>query len=307
MRRGPTFYPAISMDKVSWAWTRGVETEGLLVSYDVLNQASLSHAPGIKSFLGFQGKVILDSGAFGLARETNPLRVHDTQLRLRPDIAILLDKIPAQGASPAQQERDVRETIANAAAIAARHGKRRMKLMAVVQGDTPALRAFCSSELARLGYTLIGIPLSDLSRTRQYVAGLEKTLAIQELFPTGTVFHALGSGSRTMIAILSAAGIRSFDSSASYKAAIKGEAVSPVSVCSIGKANTKPECAGCLATTRTPRSPAAKADHNLREILKEIQRCRCAIQENKMTTYLQAKLTKPVCAEVFDRLKLPRP
>ena len=301
--KGPVFYPSISMDKVSWAWKRRISAEGLLVSFDVLSRASLSHQPGIKSFLGFSGRVIIDSGAFGASRETDPVRVYETQIRLKPDIAILLDRIPAPGSSPAQQRRDVEETLANARKIAAVHGRRRMKLMAVVQGDTPKLRSRCSAMLASFGYALIGIPLSRLSRTRNYVEALKKTQELQKMFPAGTSFHALGSGSRTMIAILSAAGIRSFDSSSYYKAAIRGEAVKPITFCSIGKANSRPECAGCLARNRTPVTVAAKADHNLREILKEIQRCRCALASRQMPAYLRSRLTSREYTSVAGLLK----
>lgn len=132
--------------------------------------------------------------------------------------------------------------------------------------------------------------MSRNSKYKQYQQGIERFLFIKKHFSETTIFHALGCGSRTMIAMLSSLSVRFFDSSAYYKAAFFGEAVEPITFCSIGKPNSKPKCKQCLIKQRTPHSDQTRINYNLRETFKEVQRCKCALAEKKMKDYLQLRL-----------------
>jgi len=289
----PTFFPSISTDKNTWFWKDNIKADGLLISYDVLlNDPDFSGTTrNVKQVLGFDGFVIIDSGAFGLSEEDDPEVVFTTQKRLNPDIAILLDKIPSKDATESQQKKDIDITIKNAALISKQNNNKWL-LMAVVQGNSEPLLNYCAQKLSNLKFRVIGIPLSQYSKYRQYESAILKVKNVKKHFDNKTIFHGLGCGSRSLIAILSHLGIRLFDSSAFYKAALHDEAVEPVTFCSINKPNSKKECKACLMTQRKPQSFKANVQHNLREILKEIQRCRCALQENRMKDYLLVRLEK---------------
>ncbi|MEZ5045677.1 MAG: tRNA-guanine transglycosylase [Chitinophagaceae bacterium] len=297
------FFPSISMDKKTWVWKNKIDTDGLLVSYDVLfsNKKIFESKKPLGARLGYKNYIIIDSGAFGHSQETNPLVVYQMQKKAQADIAILLDKIPPKNADQKKIDEAITITLNNAKMIQ-QINNNELNLMAVIQGNTIATQSKCAKAYTKMGYKIIGIPMSTLSKYRRYTQGIEKVLNIKKLFPSHTIFHALGCGSRTMIAILSVMGVTFFDSSAYYKAAMYGEAIKPISMCSIGKAGSKPECKYCLKKQRVPKSYAAKVNYNVREILKEIQRSRCAKEMNVGKEYLEMRLKKNLFKKILKYL-----
>jgi len=275
----PTFFPSISNDKTTWFWKNNIKTDGLLISYDVLTNNKLFSGTkkSIKQLLGYKGLVTIDSGAFGSSQEQDPIVVYERQKQLKPNIGILLDRIASINASNQQQEQSVEITLKNAEIIN-KINRNKIHLMAVVQGTNNTLLEYCSKELSKQKFKIIGIPLSNFSKHRRYKEAAEKYLLIKKHFTSDTIFHGLGCGSRTLCAILTHLGIRFFDSSAFYKAATFKEAIRPESFCSINNPNTKKECAQCLFKQRKPVSFQATVNYNLREVLKEMQRCRCAVE-----------------------------
>ncbi len=292
------------MDENTWFWKKDIRADGVLISYDVLQSKAglLNPKTDIKKFLGFNGFVIIDSGAFGSSVETDPIVVYETQKRLNPDIAILLDKIPAKNSTPQSEKKDIDTTLKNAS-IVKRINRGKIFLMAVVQGNDIKKLEYCAKNLAELNFKMIGIPLSGFSKHRQYEAALMKVAVIKKYFKKGTILHALGCGSRTLIAILSSMGVRFFDSSSFYKAAMMGEAVKEVTFCSVNKPNSKIECKTCLKKQSAPKNFTDKSNYNLREIFKEVQRCRCAIDLGLMDEYLQKRLSKYVYKKIRKHIQ----
>jgi queuine/archaeosine tRNA-ribosyltransferase len=289
------FYPSVGLDKATWHWKNGISTEGLLISYDVLLKISASNSASgnkdIRTILGFDGLVIVDSGAFGKSTEKDPVVVYDRQKKLKPDIAILLDEIPSRRYSEDAERQAINTTVLNARRIKKLNDGKLM-LMAVAQGNSEKLLKSCSTRLDALGFRIVGIPLSHYSKYRQYEQAISKVKSLQGYFHKDTTFHGLGCGSRTMIAVLAYFGVRFFDSSAYYKTALHGNAVRPISLCSINKPGSKPECKECLFKQRKPASFKSIANYNLRETLKEIQRSRCALAEGNMKEYINARVEK---------------
>lgn len=289
------FYPSVGLDKATWFWKNGITAEGLLISYDVLLKISTSKSAtrdsDVRTILGFDGLVVLDSGAFGKSVEKDPVVVYERQKKLMPEIAILLDEIPSMRYSQEAERQAINTTIQNARRIK-KLNKGELMLMAVAQGNSERLLKSCSTRLNAMGFNIIGIPLSHYSKYRQYAQAINKVKSLQSFFPQDTTFHGLGCGSRTMIAILAHFGVRFFDSSAYYKTALHGNAVKPISLCSINKPGSRKECGDCLFKQRKPTSFKSIANYNLRETMKEVQRSRCALDEGKMKDYLLARVEK---------------
>ncbi len=289
------FYPSVGLDKATWFWRNGISAEGLLISYDVLiklrNYKSAARDTDVRAILGFDGLVIIDSGAFGKSVEKDAIIVYEEQKRLKPDIAILLDEIPGRRNSHNLERQAINKTILNARRVK-KLNDGDLILMAVAQGNSEALLKFCSARLNAIGFNVVGIPLSHYSKYRQYAQAINKVKSIQGFFNKDTTFHGLGCGSRTMIAILAHFGVRFFDSSAYYKTALHGNAVKPISMCSINKPGSKKECSICLFKQRTPTTFKSTANYNLRETMKEIQRSRCALDEGVMKGYLLTRVEK---------------
>ncbi|MBK9333898.1 MAG: hypothetical protein IPM96_16185 [Ignavibacteria bacterium] len=158
--------------------------------------------------------------------------------------------------------------------------------MAVVQGNSIEAINYCAEKLNKLNFKFIGIPLSSYSKKRQYESAVLKVIAIRKNFPSNVTFHALGCGSRTLIAILTYFGVRFFDSSSFYKVAMIDAFYDNEEFCSINRPNSKAECKFCLQKQRKHKSYKQKIKYNLIEVQKEIQRCRCALEANLMREYL---------------------
>lgn len=298
------FFPSVGLDPATWYWKNGIDTEGLLISYDVLLKIKSSQPAGtsdIKNILGFNGLVIVDSGAFGKSLEKDPVVVYERQKLLMPDIAILLDDIPSRRYSEYYEKLSIDTTIKNARRIHKLNDGKLM-LMAVAQGNSDKLLKSCSVRLNAMGFRIVGVPLSHFSKYRQYEQAILKIRNLQRYFHKETAFHALGCGSRTMMAVLAHLGVRFFDSSAYYKTALHGNAVKQVTMCSIGKPGSKPECEQCLLKQRKPGNFRAIANYNLRETLKEVQRSRCAIEEGKMRDYLDTRVEKATMKKIAHLL-----
>jgi len=289
------FYPSVGLDKATWFWKNGIAAEGLLISYDVLLKISTSKSAtrdsDVRTILGFDGLVIVDSGAFGKSVEKDPVVVYERQKKLMPEIAILLDEIPGRRYSHDAERQAINTTILNARQVKKLNNDELM-LMAVAQGNSERLLKSCSTRLNAMGFNLVGIPLSHYSKYRQYEQAIYKVKSLQGFFNKDTTFHGLGCGSRTMIAILAHFGVRFFDSSAYYKTALHGNAVKPISLCSINQPGSRKECGECLFKQRKPTTFKSIANYNLREIMKEVQRSRCALGEGMMKEYLLARVEK---------------
>jgi hypothetical protein len=201
----------------------------------------------------------------------------------------------------------VNETVRNARQIRRDH-RGTMALEAVVQGATPQQLAECGRRLGALRFDVYGVPLSAQSRYRRYASAVERVMHVLATLPAHATIHALGCGSRTLIAILASIGVTIFDSRSYYERAIYGENIEAVTMCALGKPRAKPSCGACLDRRRPGRTLEARVDYNLNETLKEIIRVRCALEESMMESYLQRRLGKKLFGEIsllLERLAPP--
>jgi Queuine tRNA-ribosyltransferase len=294
--RVPLFAPTASDDERLWPWKRDVYPEAVLISYDVIGKKPERMSRPLSETLEFKGLTILDSGGYGASTETSAAAVLRLQRKVRADVGITLDRVALTTDSPARQRLAVAQTVRNARAVRRYDGK--MALEAVVQGATPRQLSGCSRDLGALGFDVYGVPVSMQSKYRRYRAAIERVAYATSGLPPNRPVHALGCGSRTLMAVLSAVGVQLFDSRSYYQRALYGENVRSVTMCALGKPLGKKECAGCLKQLPPGRTPAARADRNLNEIHKEITRTRCALEHSAIDEYLRRRLGKSVYREL---------
>ena len=300
----PFFAATVADDQRLWPWKRGLRPDALLVSYDVLQMGPQRTSLPLARSLDFNGFVIVDSGGYGLSTEKDPGAVYRVQRAVGADLGVTLDKVALTTDSTRMQWAAVNQTVRNASAIRRRH-RGPMALEGVVQGATPKQLATCSSRLGQLGFDVYGVPVSMQSKYRRYAAAVERVAGVMSGLPPKSKIHALGCGSRSLMAILSYIGVTIFDSRSYYQRAIYGENVESVTMCSVGTPRGKAACAKCLQRRRPGATLEGRTDYNLNEILKETTRIRCALEESRMEEYLRRRLTKRVVDEIFrviDRL-----
>lgn len=286
----PIFSPTVFLHRKSWFWKLGSKSQILLMSFDVLGKSKLlSGSANIHRALDFDGVVILDNGAYGENVETDPKELFARQIRLRPDVAIVLDRPPANVASTVEQWRMVRQTIENARAIKPLRRPEGMWLEVVVHGVTDKQIEYCSTALSKLHFPIYGIPVSNFSKSRKYCDAANRALAVTKNLPRGCVLHFLGCGSRTMMALLSRFGPAIFDSSSYFMLAASGEQYKNVVMCT-GEPDDSAECRFCQTRTVKGRTIAARVENNLIEINKEIVRIRCAKKRHQLQRYIHLRL-----------------
>jgi hypothetical protein len=300
----PFFAATVGSNRRLWPWTRGVKPEALLISYDVLGGKRANAKEPLTTTLEYDGLVIVDSGGYGTSIETDPLAVYRLQRAIGASVGVVLDEFPSAAESSRRQWASVRQTLANAQLIHARH-RGKMALEAVVQGATAAQRVRCGTDLVALGFQIYGVPVSAQARYRHYVPAIERFTESVGSAPANSHLHALGCGSRSLIAILSALGATLFDSRSYYQRAIYGENLDAVTMCAVGKPRGKPGCADCLKRNPKGQTLESRTDYNLKEIQKEIFRVRCALEESVMPAYLERRLGKQLFKRIGPWLDRP--
>lgn len=301
----PFFAATASEDDRLWPWTRDVRPDAVLVSYDVLKMNPQWTLMPVARTLRFRGFSIVDSGGYGVSTEKDPAAVYRVQRAVGADLAVALDKVALSTDSTRAQRAAVKQTLRNARAV--RRGHRgATALEAVVQGVTPSQLSACAEGLARIGFQVYGVPVSMQSKYRRYAAAVERIAHAASGLPPRAMLHALGCGSRTLMAILSYVGVTIFDSRSYYQRAMYGENIRSVTLCAVGEPRGKAACASCLQRRKPGSTAQGRTDYNLSEILKEICRIRCALEESRMEQYLARRLEKKVAGTVLPLIdKLP--
>jgi queuine/archaeosine tRNA-ribosyltransferase len=295
--RLPFFAATAADDERLWPWNRNTLPDAVLISYDVLRLDKERVKGSLAKTLNFRGLTIVDSGGYGASRETNPVTVYELQKDVKCNLGVLLDKVALTTDSPRMQRAAIAQTIRNARRVR-RLNRGVIALEAVAQGASPRQLAACGRQLGALKFDVYGVPVSMQAKYRRYRAALERVVSVMSVLPVDSTIHALGCGSRTLIAILSAVGVTIFDSRSYYQRALYGENLKSVTMCALGQPKNTPECAACLEQRPPGRNLLGRVDRNLHEMQKEILRVRCALGESAMEQYLQRRLSKKIFAEV---------
>jgi queuine tRNA-ribosyltransferase len=222
---------------------------------------------GIRSFMGWDGPVVSDSGGFqafsllssgkGLAtvsdaglsyrfsprqryHQLTPKSCIETQLRLGTDIVYALDYCTHPDSAAAEQDRSVELTLRWAAEcrsvfdrlVAGTRPAERPLLFAVVQGGSdPARRIRCAQALAEIGFDGYGFGGYPVVSGRL----VDEVAQVAELVPPGVVLHGLGIGTPENLVSAWRAGYGMFDCTLPTRNGRRGVVYTELDTASLGE------------------------------------------------------------------------
>jgi tRNA-guanine family transglycosylase len=302
----PIFAATVADDERLWPWTRGIHVDALLISYDILKLDARRLAQPLSKTLNSRVFTIVDSGGYGVSTETSATAVYKTQRAVGARLGIMLDRVVLSSQSPRTQKKAMDWTVRNAQLIKRKH-RGTMELEGVIQGASPKQLAECGKRLATLQLDAYGVPLSAQSKYRRYSAALERIAHASSSLPPHARIHAMGCGSRTLMAILAAAGVTLFDSRSYYQRALYGENIESITMCALKRSTGSKECKTCMEKRSPGKTLQARTDYNLFEIGKEMSRIRCALRADAMDDYLQRRLKKKGELALLGKLQELKP
>ena len=257
---------------------------------------------GLHRFLGWDGPVMTDSGAYQLLEYGRVLieqeEVVEYQARIGSDIAVILD-IPTGDASREEAEASVEETIRRAREAIPLVSKFSDTLWVLpVQGGRHLDLVRRSAEAARqlseyYSVYAIGSPTVFLERYK-YGLVLEIVAAAKRILPGGKPVHLFGAGHPLLIPYAVALGIDMFDSASYILYARDGRFFTDFGVERLERADLIYDpCLGYIDARDLSEAPPSErtrklALHNLCMIRKSIEETKTAIREGRLWELLEA-------------------
>jgi queuine tRNA-ribosyltransferase len=188
---------------------------------------------GLGKFMGWDGPILTDSGGYQVF-SLNPLtkiddsgvefanhidgsKVHldaetatDIQNRLGVDIAMCFDQCVAFGTVESELQKAVERTIQWAKRSKDAHNNPKQMLFGIVQGGIDAdLRAYCASELVKIGFD--GYAIGGLSVGEGHENMVKTIEYTYPLLPKDKPVYLMGAGTPKDIVAAVAAGVDMFD------------------------------------------------------------------------------------------------
>ncbi len=257
----------------------------------------------IHAFLGFDGVVMMDSGAYQIWMygdiEASNEEIIEFQNKIRPDIGTFLDIILPYNVDRRRAEVGVRETI-QAAKIAKDMGSEEISWLATAQGSTYTdLVEENAREIVDLDFDYYAVGTLKVA-TNQWLfrPQVDYIMAALAHFPRSKPVHFWGLGHPATFALFVLMGIDSFDSASYALYAKDGRYMTTYGTLKLEEIEEFPcECPVC--SSYTPRElrdmePSKKqkllAEHNLYVILAEIRRIREAIRGEYLFEYVQERV-----------------
>ncbi len=262
-------------------------TQILITNAYILNKGSLRDRvlqEGVHRFLGFDGAVMTDSGAFqshvyGEVDVTNP-QVIEFQKAIGSDLGTMLDPFSEPEHDHARAQADVEETIRRASE--ADHLKGDMALVGAVQGGLHEdLRERCAREVSATGVSVAAIggvvPLMETYRFRDLVRVI---IASKKGLAPSKPVHLFGAGHPLLFPLAALLGCDLFDSAAYAKYARDGRVLFPDGTRHVADLRES----GCLCPVcldrplaEIARDATLLAEHNLYVSLAAVREVRQAI------------------------------
>ena len=260
---------------------------------------------GVHKLLNFQGFILTDSGAYQLLQygdvEVSPLEIVDYQLKLKPDMAVILDVPTGWEASRRRAEWTVKETLKRAQEALNFLKDKRGNILWVgpVQGGKYVdLVAEAAREMGKLGFDAyaLGSP-TGIMEAYQFDLLTEMVLAAKKWLPAGKPFHLFGAGHPFMFSLAVALGCDTFDSAAYALYAKDGRYITEYGTVRLERLRYLAcNCPACRRTTledlmELPRREreAFLMEHNLYVCLSEVERIKQSIVEGRLWEHLEVR------------------
>lgn len=181
--------------------------------------AAQAKKKGLHKFLGFDGLVLSDSGAYQAMRgkqiEFSNKQIILFQEQIKPDIAVFLD-VPTGDLNRKDAPRTVNKTIKNAQECKRLTKNSQIAWSGAIQGgEHLELLAYCAKRLAKLNFDLYAVG-SIVTRLERYEFSkvCEQIITAKLNLPSCKPLHAFGVGLPMFMSLAVAVGSDIFDSAA---------------------------------------------------------------------------------------------
>ncbi|MEM2393535.1 MAG: tRNA guanosine(15) transglycosylase TgtA [Candidatus Bathyarchaeia archaeon] len=272
---------------------------------------------GVHGFLGFNGVVMTDSGAYQIlvygGVEVTPEEIVEYQEMINTDIATILDWPTGWNVARKHAEKTVNETLARARRLFEVKTKGDILWVGPVQGGFHLdLVAKSASEMGRLPFNIyaLGSPTEVMERYRFDVL-VDMIMAAKMNLPMDRPLHLFGAGHPFMFPLIVALGCDLFDSAAYAIYARDNRYLTAAGTARLEELEYFPcNCPRC--SSKTPREVAEMpkeerqrflAEHNLYACLSEIKHVKQAIKEGRLWEHLvEVAHVHPFLLQALKRL-----
>ncbi|MHA1448276.1 MAG: tRNA guanosine(15) transglycosylase TgtA [Candidatus Hodarchaeales archaeon] len=250
---------------------------------------------GLHGYLGFNGPVMTDSGAFQLMLygdiEINNREITAYQEKIQTDIGVFLD-VPVKKGKRKDYEKALE--ITNERALEHIEHRKETNLIwtgPVQGGPYPDLVEKAAQKMARLDFGIHALgSVVPLMEQYKYSTVLEMILAAKKHLPSSRPLHLFGAGHPMFFAITSYLGCDLYDSAAYALFAKRGDYITATGTRSLAEIDYFPcSCPVCQSTTPAEMKKLPKPEkekllsmHNISVSFEEIRRVKQAIKEGRL-------------------------
>ncbi|MEM0357168.1 MAG: tRNA guanosine(15) transglycosylase TgtA [Candidatus Bathyarchaeia archaeon] len=258
---------------------------------------------GLHNFLGFNGVVMTDSGAYQILVygdiETTPEEIVAYQEQIGSDIATILDWPTGWKATRKHAEQTVEETLKRAHALFQTKTRDDVLWVGPVQGGRYLdLVAKSAREMGALPFHIhaLGSPTEVMENYRFDVL-VDMILTAKMNLPIERPLHLFGAGHPFMFVLAVALGCDMFDSAAYALYAKEGRYMTETGTARLEELEyfpcSCPKCSGKTPKDVAEMPPSERhvflAEHNLYACLSEIRRIKQAIREGRLWEHLELR------------------
>lgn len=295
----PLFMPTINSSNLGWIWRHGLQVDMIVFPLNELferkNLLEQAVNNGIHSALDFNGVAMIDSGAFYYASrniQKDCEEIYELQVKIKSDIAIILDEIPFKNLSKEENKKRIENTIENARKI--KGINKSIPLEAIVHGNTMEEYAECARRLLEFDFDLYGVSVSRKLKIKNYGEAIRILRTVRRVIPYNKPVHALGCGSRNLISLLAYHGADIFDSTNYVIKAAYNQHYKRKTFCYFKTPTRESQlCSICLNKNNAAKErEEQQIAYNLLELMKENARIKCAIKHDDFYGYLKKSLPK---------------
>jgi 7-cyano-7-deazaguanine tRNA-ribosyltransferase len=272
---------------------------------------------GLHKFLGFNGAVMTDSGAYQILVygdiETNPKEIVEYQEQIGTDIATILDIPTGWKVSEDHARQTVKETLKRAKQLFTQKTRDDILWVGPVQGGRYLnLVAKSAKETAKLPFQIhaLGSPTEVMERYRfDVLVNMIMTAKIN--LPADRPLHLFGAGHPFMFALAVALGCDLFDSAAYAIYARQSRYMTENGTHRLNELDyfpcTCPKCAQATPKQALELSPKERevflAEHNLYVCSAELKRIKQAIKDGRLWEHLEMRAhTHPALLQAVKKL-----
>lgn len=273
---------------------------------------------GLHKFLGFNGVVMTDSGAYQILRygdiETTPKEIVQYQEKIDTDIATILDHPTGLKVTRKHAEKTVNTTTKNAKQLFKTKTRNDILWVGPIQGGRYLdLVAKSARQMRKLPFQIhaLGSP-TEIMQQYRFDLLVDMIVTAKMNLPIDRPLHLFGAGHPIMFSLAVALGCDLFDSAAYAIYARNNRYMTPNGTHRLEELDYFPcPCSKCTKTTPkvvselpTKQRQTFLAEHNLYTCQAEIKKIKQAIKNGRLWEHLQTRAhSHPTLLQALKKLK----